>query len=245
MTNALTIVMSGAKQSGKNTCCNYILARYLNTIKHSHNWVFGVHLKTGDLNRGQVSLYGAERYANTSYFSKCGAKIYSFADPLKRFCIDVLGVPEQGCYGTDEEKNAPIEHLLWQNFPVKEVIEGRTGPMSGRDVLQVFGTDVVRKFYNDAWARGTYSSIRRDGHQLSLICDARFPNELDMGESVNAKSIRMLRRIFADVHKSETALDDRPLNRYTVILDNRELDIAQQCKALDPYIDEWFKEARF
>jgi len=38
---------------------------------------------------------------------KISIKTYSFADPLKRnICIDLLGLTEQQCYGSDEDKNS-------------------------------------------------------------------------------------------------------------------------------------------
>lgn len=44
-------------------------------------------------------------------------RIYSFADQLKdKVCIDLLGLPVESVYGTDEQKNKPT-HLRWENMP--------------------------------------------------------------------------------------------------------------------------------
>ena len=42
-------------------------------------------------------------------------KVYSFADKLKAICIDILGLDEEACYGTNEQKNAPT-NIKWEDF---------------------------------------------------------------------------------------------------------------------------------
>ena len=44
-------------------------------------------------------------------------KLYSFADELKRICVELFNIPYECVYGTDEQKNQPQEHLLWDNMP--------------------------------------------------------------------------------------------------------------------------------
>jgi hypothetical protein len=43
-------------------------------------------------------------------------KIYSFADKLKQFCIECLGLSYDQCYGSDEQKNS-LTNLYWENMP--------------------------------------------------------------------------------------------------------------------------------
>jgi hypothetical protein len=110
--------------------------------------------------------------------------------------------------------------------------------------MQIFGTEMVRRLYPDAWARATYSAIANEGQELAMVCDGRFPNEIEMGTTVKAKTIRLLRAVHTeDAHASETALDNYPLDKFTVVVDNREMTLEEQCKFLDPYIEEWFNEA--
>ncbi len=47
-----------------------------------------------------------------------GIHHFYYADALKRMAIDVLGCNERLVYGGDDEKNVPVEHLLWENFPL-------------------------------------------------------------------------------------------------------------------------------
>ena len=297
--NKLCVVLSGRKQSGKTSSCNYIRAKYLNkkwasslsqertgideeywTMDNRHHFINSV----GEL---RVKIKDKEYTEEEAYPSNatqwvdgdpvfyppvlCGVmksiKTYSFADPLKKFLIDVFGVPHESCYGTDEQKNVLIPHLLWDRIPDMwrpftekrhdpvyvefsgKVADGwvekvqKAGPMSGREIMQLFGTEVCRRIYGDCWALGTYNSIRNEAYELALVSDSRFPNEITMGNTVNAKTIRLLRAVSKDEHVSETALDAFPLDNYTLVLDNKKMNLSEQCKALDPYIEKWFDEA--
>jgi hypothetical protein len=269
MSNNLTIVLSGRKQSGKTSTCNYILAKYLNLVK-SKCYRFTIDGTTGDLIciGSYIDSSSVEvSPVNDDALARYSVKRYSFADELKKFCVNVLNVPYESCWGTDVQKNAPVPHILWENFPrecrpVEKVFHDskfqefsgivreswseerpKTGPMTGREIMQVFGTNIVRRIYGDCWARATYNAIKNDGYKLAVVTDGRFPNEIDLGEVVNAKSIRLLRAISNDDHRSEIALDDYPLHKYTAAVDNRYMTQDEQCRYLDPILDQWFKEA--
>ena len=172
---------AGKKQSGKNTCCNF-----LQMLKFHE---YGV-CKEASLNeQGQIlvsDLFGetvsgqdwiplTEDFVDISQllenFNPC--KIYAFADVLKEFAVDVLGLEHNQVYGTNEEKNSPT-HLLWENMPTGN----NKGPMTGREVLQYFGSDICRKMYENIWFDACIRRIRKDNPELALISDVRFPNEI-------------------------------------------------------------------
>ena len=172
---------AGKKQSGKNTCCNF-----LQMLKFHE---YGV-CKNASLNeQGQIlvsDLFGekvsgsdwiplTEEYVDISQllesFRPC--KIYAFADVLKEFSVDVLGLEYNQVYGTNEEKNSPT-HLLWENMPTGN----NKGPMTGREVLQYFGSDICRKMYENIWFDACIRRIRKDNPELALISDVRFSNEI-------------------------------------------------------------------
>ena len=172
---------AGKKQSGKNTCCNF-----LQMLKFHE---YGV-CKNASLNeQGQIlvsDLFGekvsgsdwiplTEEYVDISQllesFRPC--KIYAFADVLKEFAVDVLGLEYNQVYGTNEEKNSPT-HLLWENMPTGN----NKGPMTGREVLQYFGSDICRKMYENIWFDACIRRVRKDNPELALISDVRFPNEI-------------------------------------------------------------------
>jgi len=190
-------------------------------------------------------------------------KIYSFADPLKYdICMRVLGLSYEQCYGTDEQKNAPT-HLLWQDMPGTISIydsktlylkhdEGLTkedfdsygltihdnGFMSGREVMEYVGTHLFRRMVNSCWANATLSTIKKESPAVALICDTRFPNEVDAISDNSGIVIRLTRDPLQSQSDPECALDkDRfDWNKFDHVLDNANMTIAEQVDALYPII---------
>ena len=175
------IGFAGKKQSGKNTCCNF-----LQMLKFHE---YGVCKKASLNEQGQIlvsDLFGetvsgvnwiplTEEYVDISQllesFGPC--KIYAFADVLKEFAVDVLGLEYHQVYGTNKEKNSPT-HLSWENMPTGN----QEGMMTGREVLQYFGSDICRKMYENIWFDACIRRIRKDNPELALISDVRFSNEI-------------------------------------------------------------------
>jgi hypothetical protein len=129
-------------------------------------------------------------------------KRFSFAEDLKKFCVDVLGVKYERIYGTDAQKNE-ITHLRWENIPgilTPEnfellntwttfdwhgdeigialdlgLIYHQPGPMTGREVMQYVGSDICRRMYNDCWVSNTWRRIENwySSGKLCLDFDGR------------------------------------------------------------------------
>src|SRR5690606_30817202 len=115
------------------------------------------------------------------YAGKGGVRIISFADLLKQFCIDVLGLSREQCYGSDHDKNT-LTSIRWDNMPIGVRWRYRprwwwpslrSGRMTAREVMQVMGTDVVRSIYGDAWAYAGYSMAASCPESLVIISDGR------------------------------------------------------------------------
>ena len=228
---------AGKKQSGKNTCCNF-----LQMLKFHE---YGV-CKEASLNeQGQIlvsDLFGetvsgqdwiplTEDFVDISQllenFNPC--KIYAFADVLKEFAVDVLGLEHNQVYGTNEEKNSPT-HLLWENMPTGN----NKGPMTGREVLQYFGSDICRKMYENIWFDACIRRIRKDNPDLALISDVRFPNEIKGVQKEGGIVFGLPRDIVngKDTHSSEQV--DLSLCDYLLL----EGDIDTTTKALYKIITE-------
>lgn len=91
----------------------------------------------------------------------------------------------------------------------------RAGPMTGREVMQVFGTDVMRRmFHNDVWVNATLARIRRDRPKVALIADMRFRTEFHALHAAGAFVVRLDRQITHDTHASEVDLDGFPFEDY-------------------------------
>jgi len=154
------------------------------------------------------------------------ARIVSFADPIKDFCVKVLGLSNYQVYGNDIEKSKPTKYL-WDNMPTDitgwyydnpSVPNGKTGPMTVREVMQVFGTDIMRKCFDyDIWARVPF---RMGGTDFVIVDDCRFPNEADIALANKAILIRIEREAPEDGHESEKALDYYPQENYSYIIQN-------------------------
>jgi hypothetical protein len=216
-----------------------------------------------------VGLAGRKQSGkNTSY--NCmklwipDAQEFAFADPLKRMCIDILGLEERQAYGSDADKNEEIPHLRWENFPLLVGEKGnilnpvditysdgeiycgktkvKTGPMTGRQVLQYWGSEIFRRAYGNVWVDATLRKIRKSGCTFAVITDCRFPNELEAIQAAGGKVIKLTRNIFPnDNHPSETAFDEDKFNQelFDAVLDNRLMDVSDQCESLYAILRRW------
>lgn len=127
----------GEKQSGKNTCCNFLYSLKIKELGISKDCqindqgvievtdIFGEKPKryrTGqDIGEFLDWFPYTEDYVNVDQLGSDildkYVKIYALADPLKEICVDLFGLKPENVYGTDEQKNEIQEHLLWENMP--------------------------------------------------------------------------------------------------------------------------------
>lgn len=174
--------------------------------------------------------------------------LYNFADSLKSFCYGVLGLEYESVYGSNEEKNKPT-HIQWKNLPLStdtlsecmgdKMYSSGVEYMTGREVLQVFGTNICRAMYSNCWVYATMLQIYNDNCDFALIADVRFPNEIESFNILthypqfadkickNPYVVQLLRNPLNMDHLSETALDDFNFIPYdrTVIHNDGDLDI--------------------
>lgn len=264
--NQTIIALSGRKSAGKNTLCQFIRHYFTQHVVCKNNPTYEGHY------HNQVELHTVE----------C-----SFADDLKEFCVNTLGLKKEHCYGSEEEKNLPTDYL-WDDVPpflrwkfgtdpiLKEMSKNsaiseemrlyyyhaistlaeeephrypepeglRTGPMSGREVMQIFGTDLIRETFGNVWAAATIRRIKRNGKSLSVITDNRFPNEIEaVLHHPNGFIIRLTRSPFGcqDLHPSEAALDSYNWNKdRCFVLDNSNLNMEEQKSAVIPILNRIF-----
>jgi len=101
--------------------------------------------------------------------------------------------------------------------------------MTAREFMQFFGTDIMRKIYPNVWANACTNKILREGSDLAIIADVRFPNEIEAINKVGGKVLRLERDVHDDNHDSETALDVGNYNHsnFWHVLDNREMTIGE------------------
>jgi len=120
------LALSGKKQSGKNTACNFIHAIEmisLGLVDHAGIDEKGQLIIPVDI-EGKINEMVYDISANYQHHAQWCAenlwpyiKQYSFADSLKmNVCMGVLGLTYEQCYGTDEEKNS-YTNLRWEDMP--------------------------------------------------------------------------------------------------------------------------------
>lgn len=259
------LVVSGKKGSGKNTLANVLIANELANMGYStyinkegkivitaefKNAENGIEYKDGVLDLDDNSPQ-KQKFLEENLYPF--VRPYSYADELKKFCMNVFGLTHAQCYGSDDDKNS-ITKLRWENMPTiidnglkvstkfAEKLSGHApGPMTAREVLQYFGTNICRKMFSDCWVLATLKRIKEDNPALAIITDARFPNEILLAKQAGAKTIRLLRNPFNDNHYSETALDPPKFDasQFDAVIDNSQMDIVQQSAAVMEKLIEW------
>lgn len=217
MTEPIIITLSGRKGGGKNTLASFIAEHY--------------------------------EYHMGFAYPAAPCEEMAFADGIKEFCIDILGLEHKQCYGTDDEKNTPTQYK-WENtpafslFPLSDSDGEPKGNMTGREVMQVFGTECVRSWFGNVWAEATVRKIQKMALGLAIVTDNRFPNEVEiiLGQP-KGYIIRLTRSPYdgSDLHPSETALDDfNWLRPKCFMLNNAQMTKEEQNNAVIPILEEIF-----
>ncbi len=236
MTNILGI--SGKKQSGKTTAGNFLFGSAMlsaGLVEYAHVEESGelvVPYEGADGIRPCIFPINSMHPNMVEYMSENiwkEIKTYNFADDLKQICINILGLTERQCYGTDEEKNS-----LTNISP-----PDKTSKMTAREVMQHVGTDFFRKIYPQVWVDSTIRKIQREKPRLAVVVDCRFPNEVQGIQNAGGKVIRLTRNIFGndDEHDSETALDG--YDGFDAIINNNDMTIGEQNESLFNQLVDW------
>ena len=232
--------ISGRKQAGKNTVANILHGITLkeNGLVKDYNigadgeLIILTEDSSGNEDWGEFDVSRKDesfvQYAESNMWPF--VKLYSFADHLKWICVKLFNIPSECVWGAEENKNQLQEHLLWENMPkainstlMKKVVKAadakrsfdwREGPMTAREFMQFFGTDVCRKIYEPIWVNSCISKIQQEQSELAIIADVRFPNEAKAIEKAGGRLVRLTRKVFEDSHSSEVALDNYPFTDY-------------------------------
>lgn len=231
------IALCGKKQSGKTTLSNYIhgheMKRHdviekffisdngqlvVNCTFHDENGKEFEEMGVLDLQQKTDEFY---QYASRRIWPLVRA--YNFADSLKEICVMLFNMPPECVYGTDDQKNQVQDHLLWENMPGSN----KSGPMTARDFMQFFGTDIMRKMYEPIWLENCFRRIEEDKPDIAVIGDCRFVNEITAVQNKGGKVIRLTRSLYSSTHQSEIDADN--YDKFDAIIDNHDLSIKQSC----------------
>lgn len=114
----------------------------------------------------------------------------------------------------------------------------KPGPMSIREWLQFFGTEICRKMYDQVWVSNTLKTILNEEPKLAIISDCRFINECEAIKNAGGKVIYLKRGLAsADGHISENELDG--YNNFDYVIDNNNISLEDTFKEVLSAIDSW------
>jgi hypothetical protein len=144
--------------------------------------------------------------------------------------MNLFGLSYEQCYGPDSWKNSPTKHR-WENMPSLEILNNpkKRGPMTAREFMQHFGTEVMRKIYSDVWISNCMKRIDHDRSPVAIISDCRFINEIEAVKAAGGKVIRLTRAPIKSSHSSENETDD--YKNFDGIIDNKNMTIEESCEA--------------
>lgn len=235
------IILGGEKQSGKDTSANFIAGTILALAKKIESY---------KINKGgKLVANGALINSDEELNAIAPGLVYKtvFAYSLKDFCADHFNIPRNLVYGSDQDK-ATLTDIEWDNFPgcctnlrlfqkISKISKNAPlfyhppGKMSIREILQYFGTEVVRKMYSPAWVEATYQRLLRSNAHFGIVSDCRFPNELELASKFDKSlSVYLARPNDGDSHASERSLNPLLCDH---IIDNTGKRTALYQKLLD------------
>ena len=252
------IALSGKKQSGKSTAVNFLYGLQMSSCDIIESFKID---EKGGLIAPFKQTDGSFEWSpfNINRKDKGGVrwledvvhpaiKHYSLADPLKKFCMEVFGIEPEKLYGTDEEKNTPTD-IMWEDCIGITIDKRRRsnplliyheeGPMTGREVMQYFGTEVVRSFKHNAWTEACLRRIFTDKPAIAVIDDVRFEDEVMLLKEFGAIVIRLTKtNKEEDQHASETHLDPENFDwdNFDHVIDNQNMDIGQKNVAIYDFL---------
>ncbi|KKM16615.1 hypothetical protein LCGC14_1684020 [marine sediment metagenome] len=226
--DTIIIGVSGKKQSGKNTLCDFLKtfipknwnARLIKEYSLVDALKEKVCIDVMGLTKKQCYGSNKEKDSFTSYKWENLPDQIRYANALETEKIRDGGHPGQFC-----------------DIPVL-----RKGRMTAREIMQVVATDVFRRYFdNDIWISATLRKIKQEQSSIALISDVRFPGEVKRIIKKGGHIIRLLRDVCEiDPHESETVLDDFDFEgtENCLVLDNKKMSVDQQNAATIPIIDD-------
>jgi hypothetical protein len=206
------IIITGKAQSGKDTAANHI--------------------------RNILKINGRS------------SSIYPFAEELKQICHNMFGLSHIQCWGENKDKNTTVD-FKWSDLPLNSndlaklmlnsSLKKTSDQLTAREVMQIWGTEIFRKFDPNCWVRSTINKIKKDSLDFAIISDARFPNEIDFAKEYDPIIIRLTRDVLEDKHQSEISLDDYNFDtlKDSYIINNTMISLDQKNEKIEKIIKKY------
>jgi len=136
-------------------------------------------------------------------------KRFAFADELKKELAHDFGLDLSLLHGTQEDKDTSFTKMLWSSPMVEDYAEGRTGLLTYRELLQIYGTEIARLGQGvDVWLSKVkprvYDWLEQDEDNIAIITDCRYDNECTWISSAGGTNVLIDgNRTNTDEHASE------------------------------------------
>lgn len=242
------IGISGRKQAGKNTAANYVNGAVLKNLNMIEDFYIDndgqlVIKTTNSDGKSDYGIFDVTRkddvfvqYAERELWPYI--KVYHFADPLKEMASNLFNIDVKLIYGSNEDKNTKTP-FVWSDVPMGDPNNNQN--MSIREFLEYFGTKIVRKIKNDAWAEFTIKRITKENSNIAIIPDVRFPNEVLAIQAAGGKVIRLTRDKFNSEAEAESALDRSVFDwsQFDAVIENNNISIQELCDELNKINNYW------
>lgn len=240
------LAFSGRKQSGKSSAQNFVVGAIMEKLGQIPAWTIS---DEGDLilqteeGLGKYEISVPHEWNLTQVWPN--VRPINFADSLKSIAVSVLGLSPEQVYGSEEQKNT-LTNFLWEKMPVSQELakqpkllaKFKKGRMTAREVLQYYGTDIMREMYNNVWVDALFRQLDLERPQLAVIGDLRFPGEFEAVKSRGGQIVRFtLNSDSPDSHSSETSLDTG--FDFDYVLDNKNLTIAEKNSLLLKFLQDY------
>ena len=201
----MIIGITGKAQSGKDTACRIV--QLINTVDYDCA-----------CSEGEGEKYILDNVDNIIVMG-CRWEKHAFADKLKECASLILGVSRESF-----EYNS-----FKESFTTLPLSNKEGEPMTNREFLQYFGTEVGRNIDKDLWIKALMYSYGRDKESHWIVPDVRFPNEADAIRNAGGVLWKIERDgSGAGNHISEKLIDDIMVD---IIIENN-LDMKYYIKAI-------------
>lgn len=166
-------------------------------------------------------------------------KNFSLAYPLKQSCKSLFRLTNEQVFGSDKGTDT---EWTWGQFSTlldkkeqkrikEEKLEDKL--MTAREVMEYYGTGVLRKLDEDIFVKGLVSQLQNETTNLALVTDVRRANEAKILRDNGAFIIRLLRG-------EEPKISESDINEAEVdlTLDNRELTMEEALEQVLNFMTE-------
>lgn len=250
------IVFCGTKQSGKTSSAAVVMAYYLTQLGVIPNFnispendIFIAH--DGKRFDFDIESQDPEFKSWLSDIVHPHVKNVGFADTLKEVVSKQFGIPEELMWGTNDQKNTPTHIELDNIRPLlskrrkTEFSKTPNRPITVREMLEIFGTDICRQIDPECHIRSAFNNLEKSGTEVGIITDCRFANEFlycknfkKRNRGVKCFLVKMTRQPFESNAISEQGLPEIELSQYDNVFDNKDMSFADKSQEIIDFFIE-------